>query len=416
MPSTRIDEALRRNVGSARLAPLGGAVLSLTLVAALLLMTGARSPVYKEPIAEKGPGLNVRAFGATGNGRTDDAPAIQAAINEALAQNDAVYLPPGQYRITRTLELSRPEGRIYSSLIGASLKGVTIVYDGDPREPVVRIRGGYGIAVHDLALEAASTDRKPSAGIAFPADAAHPSASLCTFERIRIDNCHVGFDFNRGTDRQVSEMTFTACAVSGADEAAYRVEGWNALNYLYLNCGASGCGVGWWVERTNSVTIVGGSCSEVGTVLRAAAGGNISMRGTRAETSRRLADLGPVLPSGQIGITGAAIQTTIEDASFKPLPGQMAPDGHAIRISNPGPTRIENCYFRSGDIEFAASQHTHGVLTGQNCVFDETASHGVRIQGAGDTLLDLRGCRILNMSADGRAVGILDRRQRIVGS
>jgi hypothetical protein len=390
-------------------------MLSLTLVTALFLITGARSPAYKEPITEKGPGLNVRAFGATGNGRTDDAPAIQAAIHEALAQNNAVYLPPGQYRITRTLELSRPEGRIYSSLIGASLDGVTIVYDGDPGEPVVRIRGGYGIAVHDLVLEAASTDRKPSAGIAFPADAAHPSASLCTFERIRINNCHVGFDFNRGTDQQVSEMTFTACTVSSADEAAYRVEGWNALNYLYLNCGASGCGVGWWIERTNSVTIVGGSCSEVGTVLRADAGGNISMRGMRAETSRRLADLGPVLPGGQMGITGAAIQTTIEDTSFKPLPGQMAPDGHAIRVSNPGPTRIENCLLRAGDIEFADSQHTHGVLTVQNCVFDQSASPGIRVQGMGDALLDLQGCRTMDMSGDGKPVGILDRRQRIEG-
>ncbi len=41
--------------------------------------------------------LNIRDFGATGNGYSDDQPAIQAATMAALACNGAVYVPPGQY-------------------------------------------------------------------------------------------------------------------------------------------------------------------------------------------------------------------------------------------------------------------------------------------------------------------------------
>ena len=44
--------------------------------------------------------LNVRDYGATGDGSTDDAPAIQAALNAALAAGGGwVWVPPGTYRL-----------------------------------------------------------------------------------------------------------------------------------------------------------------------------------------------------------------------------------------------------------------------------------------------------------------------------
>src|ERR1700730_7507336 len=38
-------------------------------------------------------------YNATGNGRTDDRAAIQAAINDACAVGGVVFLPVGQYRL-----------------------------------------------------------------------------------------------------------------------------------------------------------------------------------------------------------------------------------------------------------------------------------------------------------------------------
>src|SRR5437867_8959287 len=69
------------------------AALSMVLTAALT----ARNEANLQPRAAIGPeerGVNVRAFGATGNGVVDDGPAMQAAIREALARKDEVYLPP----------------------------------------------------------------------------------------------------------------------------------------------------------------------------------------------------------------------------------------------------------------------------------------------------------------------------------
>lgn len=49
--------------------------------------------------------LNVKdpAFGAAGDGSTDDTTAVQSALNAAKVTGEAVYFPPGKYKITGTL-------------------------------------------------------------------------------------------------------------------------------------------------------------------------------------------------------------------------------------------------------------------------------------------------------------------------
>jgi hypothetical protein len=49
------------------------------------------------------PNLDIRNFGAVGNGITDDTAAIQAALNNAAATGDAVIIPRGVYRVSGTL-------------------------------------------------------------------------------------------------------------------------------------------------------------------------------------------------------------------------------------------------------------------------------------------------------------------------
>ena len=51
--------------------------------------------------------LSVQAFGAVGDGRADDTPAIQATIDAAARQGKAVFFPKGLYRIRIQPQLSR---------------------------------------------------------------------------------------------------------------------------------------------------------------------------------------------------------------------------------------------------------------------------------------------------------------------
>ncbi|RKN83890.1 hypothetical protein D7M11_16275 [Paenibacillus ginsengarvi] len=57
--------------------------------------------------------LNVKWFGAKGDGVSDDGPAIQRAIDAGGARSN-IYFPQGTYRITQSLVISQPEVTFYS--------------------------------------------------------------------------------------------------------------------------------------------------------------------------------------------------------------------------------------------------------------------------------------------------------------
>lgn len=65
--------------------------------------------------------FNVLAYGATGNGSTDDTAAIQAAIN-ASTTGSTVYFPAGTYIISATLSLAGDRSYIGTHRLGCKIK------------------------------------------------------------------------------------------------------------------------------------------------------------------------------------------------------------------------------------------------------------------------------------------------------
>lgn len=81
--------------------------------------------------------ISVRDFGAKGDGVTNDAPAIQAAIN--LAQSlggGVVLLPPGTYRTSSTIEISSHNVMLMGVASGSGVES----YPGAPTQPAVVIK------------------------------------------------------------------------------------------------------------------------------------------------------------------------------------------------------------------------------------------------------------------------------------
>lgn len=81
--------------------------------------------------------VNVRDFGAVGNGVTNDAPAIQAAITLAASLGGAIVLfPPGTYATSSTIEISSSNIMLMGMVAGSGVES----YPGAPTQPAVTIK------------------------------------------------------------------------------------------------------------------------------------------------------------------------------------------------------------------------------------------------------------------------------------
>jgi hypothetical protein len=80
------------------------------------------------------PGVSVQDFGATGDGTTDDSQAFLDALNQV--ESGAIEIPPGRYRITQPLEITR--SRIV--LRGAGSDGTTLFFP----TPLNEIKPNWG--------------------------------------------------------------------------------------------------------------------------------------------------------------------------------------------------------------------------------------------------------------------------------
>jgi hypothetical protein len=80
------------------------------------------------------------AYGAAGDGKTDDTEAIQRGLTalESDEHTRVLFVPAGTYRITQTLTLGH---RLGVAIIGEDPKTTTIVWDGEPGGTMLSING-----------------------------------------------------------------------------------------------------------------------------------------------------------------------------------------------------------------------------------------------------------------------------------
>ncbi len=107
--------------------------------------TAASSPANVEPSASAcsaNSWVDIRCYGATGNGTTDDTAAIQRAVAIALEKDQPLFLSPGTFRITRPLVIdytTRADTGFRLISMGAIINGKSI-----SAQPVLEIRCSGG--------------------------------------------------------------------------------------------------------------------------------------------------------------------------------------------------------------------------------------------------------------------------------
>jgi hypothetical protein len=146
----------------ARLASwVGAAGLVLAAGSGLLLSYGQTpSPGNTAPTQQAVPGVNLKSFGARGDGRTDDTNALRAAVATAVkAGGGRVIIPPGIFRVTGPIDL--PSGIIIEGS-GSAYNGFCQLLLTEPNQKVFTIgENRRGIKIRDLEIKAQYASASP---------------------------------------------------------------------------------------------------------------------------------------------------------------------------------------------------------------------------------------------------------------
>ncbi len=131
--------------------------------------------------------FNVLDFGAKGDGKTPDSPAIQKALDAAGAVSGTVYFPAGKYLChdlkapPHTTLLAEPQ---WGYRGGA---GAVLVLDSDEADCVVNITGAFGVHLRGLALQGRRDAKKTIHGVFLN----NPEKYSPQEDSIVIDDCKV---------------------------------------------------------------------------------------------------------------------------------------------------------------------------------------------------------------------------------
>ena len=186
--------------------------------------------------------VNVRDFGAEGDGETDDTAAVQAAIDRVHdAGGGYVYLPAGTYRLNAVCvkqDVCLYGDRTWSAEDPGSIGNTVLVPAGASVSCVVDMgSGGYknpglkNVCIDGLGLGTSV------AGVASPGLASVTGNSM-RVENVRIRNCSgVGLDATNNAIASVKGCMVTGCGTG------LKLVGWDLFIYNNVIAGNKGDGI-----------------------------------------------------------------------------------------------------------------------------------------------------------------------------
>ena len=197
--------------------------------------------------------VNVRDFGATGDGAADDT----AAIQKALDTGRDVFLPRGKYRVTATLRLTSHSQQLSSErTFGAEAAWFhgTIVWDGPKGGVVLDASLGGACLIANLTLSGAGL--KAGKGVLLNNGKAGTGVWSQRLENVQIRECDTGLDFGPGPfpafahDALLSRCEIMHCRIGVSNISA---------SQAFLQCTIGFCTeVGYCGSAEGRATFLGG--------------------------------------------------------------------------------------------------------------------------------------------------------------
>lgn len=213
--------------------------------------------------------LNVKVYGATGNGTTDDTSAIQATINALPSGGGIVYLPRGTYRITSALTI------VSDVFLRGAGANATII-----KQTSTTAHGIYALTARRMSfedLQLLGPGKGTGTGTGIYLDTGGSAVAQCQFNNVFIQQFGVdgmyistpiatvlsnvrsqnhgrhGFNFFNGTSLQLN-----ACYAAGVSAAGFYFD---TMTYCALNgCASDSNGTGYWAHAGGNIAFVGCGC------------------------------------------------------------------------------------------------------------------------------------------------------------
>lgn len=180
--------------------------------------------------------LNVRDFGAVGDGEADDTAAIQKAINKAARAGATVLVPAGAFRVSR-LKLRSHTGLLGYPTWSYRDFGGSILRLADAGAPcLLDLTGAVGVTINGLCLDGQRLPGKTH-GVMFAKPNYGKQEDAPRIERCRIS----GFSGDGVHLRRIWCFSVRHCMLSHNGGHGLYVRGWDGFildNWLSGNAGA----------------------------------------------------------------------------------------------------------------------------------------------------------------------------------
>jgi hypothetical protein len=260
--------------------------------------------------------INVRTFGAKGDGVTDDTAALQAALDAAGnnspwgVRGTRILVPPGEYLISATLKVHRMAFEMIGCGVGNSpaykpSPGLATVFrwNGPANTPMMMIRDSHGIAIRRIRWEgregvAGTTainlkwlaEDQQAGNAATVIEQCHFGRAVHTPQGIHKGDLAYGIlmdgDNGNNDEFKIDRCYFVGCAKAGI-RMANTQSVWGSVNDVTF----SECGAG--IETASSLTGYNVCFDACGPDFRIASTAHVRVFGWQSERSRKLAELSP---------------------------------------------------------------------------------------------------------------------------
>jgi len=268
-----------------------------------------------EPLAMRaGDYINLKDFGAKGDGVADDTAALQAALDAAGnnspwgVRGTLIVVPPGEYLISSTLNVRRMAFELMGSSVGNSPayaaapgKGSVFRWNGPPDLPMMKIRDSYGVSIRRIRWEGkdgvagtaainlhwAAEDQQGTNG-ATVIEQCYFGRYMHTSQGVHKGDLAHGILMD-GENGNNDEFRIERCTFVGCSRAAIRMANtqsvWGSIN----DCTMSESGIG--IDTASSLTGYNLCFDACGPDFHIASTAHVRVYGWQSERSKKLAEL-----------------------------------------------------------------------------------------------------------------------------